>query len=113
MRGTGHELASAAHAIPKVSVYIPCYNVANYLAPVLEGALQQTLPPDEILVIDDGSKDQTCEIAARYPVTIVRHERNRGLAAARNTGIPGPAMAGNSSRSARRRERGDGRRPAS
>lgn len=79
--------SGAATAAPKISLYIPCYNVDTYLARVLEGALQQSLPPDEILVIDDGSKDRTCEIAGRYPVKIVRHERNRGLAAARNTGI--------------------------
>ncbi len=71
----------------KVSLYIPCYNVEAYLAPVLEGVLKQTLPVDEILIVDDGSRDRTCEIASRYPVTIVRHEQNRGLAAARNTGI--------------------------
>jgi glycosyltransferase involved in cell wall biosynthesis len=86
------EMNSAAlqHALGraiKVSLYIPCYNVEAYLAPVLEGVLKQTLALDEILVIDDGSKDRTREIAARYPVTVVRHEHNRGLAAARNTGI--------------------------
>jgi GT2 family glycosyltransferase len=72
---------------PKISIYIPCYNVEPYLARVLDGVLKQTLPANEILVIDDGSKDRTCEIAGRYPVKIVRHEQNRGLAAARNTGI--------------------------
>lgn len=78
---------SIAGDAPRISLYIPCFNVAGYLAPVLEGVLKQTLPPDEILVIDDGSRDRTCEIAARYPVAIVRHEHNRGLASARNTGI--------------------------
>jgi glycosyltransferase involved in cell wall biosynthesis len=69
----------------RVSVYVPCYNAAPYLAAVLEGIFAQTLRPDEILVVDDGSKDRTLEIAARFPVTVIRHERNRGLAAARNT----------------------------
>ena len=69
----------------KVSVYVPCYNAGPYLARVIEGLLAQTLRPDEILIVDDGSRDNSLEIAARYPVTIVRHERNRGLAAARNT----------------------------
>jgi glycosyltransferase involved in cell wall biosynthesis len=55
-------------AAPKISIYIPCYNVEPYLACVLEGVLKQTLPANEILVIDDGSKDRTCEIAGRYPV---------------------------------------------
>ena len=72
---------------PQVSLYIPCYNAERYLARTLEGALRQTYPLDEILVIDDGSRDHTREIAARYPVRILSHERNRGLAAARNTGF--------------------------
>ena len=71
---------------PPVSVYIPAYNVAEFLPQSIESLLSQTLPPDEILVIDDGSRDTTPEIAARYPqVTLIRHEKNQGLAAARNT----------------------------
>ncbi len=71
---------------PPVSVYIPAYNVAEFLAQSIESLLTQSLPPDEILVIDDGSRDATAEIAARYPeVTLIRKELNLGLAAARNT----------------------------
>ena len=70
----------------KVSVYIPAYNVAEFLSKCIESLLAQTLPPNEILVIDDGSRDASAEIAARYSrVTLIRHEKNRGLAAARNT----------------------------
>ncbi len=70
----------------KVSVYIPAYDAAEFLARSLDGMLAQTLPPDEILVVDDGSRDATCEIASRYPrVRLIRHARNRGLGAARNT----------------------------
>ena len=69
-----------------ISVYIPAYNVAEFLPKSIESLLAQTLTPDEILVIDDGSRDASAEIAARYPqVTLIRHEQNRGLAAARNT----------------------------
>jgi len=72
--------------VTNVSVYIPAYNVAKFLAPAIESLLTQSLPPDEILIIDDGSKDETPEIARRYPrVTLVCHDVNRGLAAARNT----------------------------
>jgi cellulose synthase/poly-beta-1,6-N-acetylglucosamine synthase-like glycosyltransferase len=72
----------------KVSVYIPAYNSAEFLSVVIDGLLAQTLPADEILVIDDGSRDATAEIAARYAaVTLVRHTRNSGLGAARNTGF--------------------------
>lgn len=69
----------------KISAYIPCYNAATYIAPTIEALLQQTRPPDELLIIDDGSKDRTVEIASRYPVRVIRHETNRGLAAGRNT----------------------------
>jgi cellulose synthase/poly-beta-1,6-N-acetylglucosamine synthase-like glycosyltransferase len=72
---------------PNVSLYIPCYNAERYLARTLEAALRQTHPFDEILVIDDGSRDHTREIASGYPVRIVSHDGNRGLAAARNTGV--------------------------
>jgi cellulose synthase/poly-beta-1,6-N-acetylglucosamine synthase-like glycosyltransferase len=72
----------------KISVYIPAYNSAEFLSRAIVGLLAQTLPADEILVIDDGSRDATAEIAARYPgVTLVRHPHNRGLGAARNTGF--------------------------
>ncbi len=69
----------------KVSIYIPCYNAEEYVARSIEGVLRQTHSAEEILIVDDGSRDRTAEIAARYPVRVVRHERNRGLAAARNT----------------------------
>jgi glycosyltransferase involved in cell wall biosynthesis len=69
----------------KLSVYIPCYNAENYLEKSIQSLLAQTRPPDEILVIDDGSTDRTAEIAATFPVKLLRHERNKGLAAARNT----------------------------
>jgi glycosyltransferase involved in cell wall biosynthesis len=72
---------------PQITIYIPCYNAAAYLPRVLDSVLKQTLPANEILVIDDGSTDRTCEIAERYSAKVVRHERNRGLAAARNTGL--------------------------
>ncbi len=72
----------------KISVYIPSYNVAQYLAPCIDALLSQTLAADEILVIDDGSRDASAEIAARYPgVTLIRQSGNRGLAAARNTAM--------------------------
>lgn len=70
----------------KVSVYIPAYNVSEFLSEAIRGILRQTHSADEILIIDDGSNDATCEIAKSHPeVTLIRHEQNRGLAAARNT----------------------------
>lgn len=50
--------------------------------------MAQNLAPDEILVIDDGSRDNCAQIASRYPaVTLIRHATNKGLAAARNTAL--------------------------
>lgn len=69
----------------KVTLYVPCYNAEKYIAECLEGILKQTYPIDEILIIDDGSTDKTVEIASKYPVKIIKHEVNKGLAAARNT----------------------------
>lgn len=69
----------------KVTLYVPCYNAEKYIAECLEGILKQTYPIDEILVIDDGSTDRTVEIASKYPVKIISHGINKGLAAARNT----------------------------
>ena len=69
----------------KVSLYIPCYNARRYLKECLEGVLRQTCKIDEILVIDDGSTDGSLAIARNYPVRVIRHNRNKGLAAVRNT----------------------------
>lgn len=71
----------------RISVYIPCYNAAAWIERVLQGVLAQTLRPDEIIVVDDGSRDATAELAARFPVTLIRQDRNRGLAAARNAAM--------------------------
>ena len=73
----------------KISAYIPCYNAAKYLPATIEALLNQTVPPAELLLIDDGSTDNTREVAAKYPVRVLRHEQNRGLAAARNTAFAG------------------------
>jgi glycosyltransferase involved in cell wall biosynthesis len=70
-----------------VSVVIPCRDQAHFLGEAIESVLAQTYPHFEVVVVDDGSSDNTEEVAARYPgVRCVRQE-NRGLAAARNTGI--------------------------
>ena len=74
--------------MPSVTVYIPAFNAAEFIARSVEGLLAQTHAPDEILVIDDGSSDETASIVSRYPqAKLIRHERNLGLGAARNSGI--------------------------
>jgi glycosyltransferase involved in cell wall biosynthesis len=71
----------------KVTLYIPCFNGEQTLPFCLAGALSQSLVPDEIIVVDDGSSDRTARIAKRYGVKLVQHDRNLGLSAARNTAI--------------------------
>jgi glycosyltransferase involved in cell wall biosynthesis len=72
-----------------VSIVIPAYNAATWLATTLESAIAQTWRTIEIIVVDDGSADGTADVAQQYGshgVKIVR-QTNRGLSAARNTGL--------------------------
>lgn len=72
---------------PTVSLYIPAYNAAATLEPCLRAVGRQTVQPDEVIVVDDGSADRTPNIAQRSGATLIRHRCNRGVAAARNTAI--------------------------
>ena len=71
-----------------ISVIIPVFNGANFLAQAIESARAQSLQPAEILVIDDGSTDESARIASGFG-GIVRcvSQENGGLSAARNTGL--------------------------
>ena len=74
-------------AAPLVSIVIPCYNQARYLGEAVRSALDQSVPDTEIVVVNDGSTDDTVGVAGRFPgVRCVIQER-RGLAAARNSGL--------------------------
>jgi len=72
----------------RVSVVIPCYNAARFLRETLDSILAQTLPAAEIIVIDDGSTDDSAAIAESYgpPVRAIR-QPNQGESVARNRGI--------------------------
>jgi glycosyltransferase involved in cell wall biosynthesis len=70
-----------------VAVVIPCFNQAHYLAEAIESVLAQTLPPAEIVVVDDGSTDNSYEVAGRYEGAVRIRQRNGGVAAARNLGL--------------------------
>jgi len=69
-----------------VTVIIPAYNAAAHLATALDSLVQQTAPPSQVIVIDDGSTDGTHLIAERHGVICLRQEQ-RGPAAARNAGL--------------------------
>jgi glycosyltransferase involved in cell wall biosynthesis len=70
----------------KVSVVVPSYNAAHFLPRCLHSVFAQTLQPAEVIVVDDGSTDDTAEVAKRLGATVVQRP-NGGLSAARNTGI--------------------------
>src|ERR1700678_803249 len=74
--------------MPTISVIIPTYNRADLIGQALESALAQTHPADEIIVVDDGSTDDTERVVAQYAGQ-VRYMRqvNAGPSAARNRGI--------------------------
>jgi glycosyltransferase involved in cell wall biosynthesis len=73
----------------KVSILIPAYNAERFVGAALQSALDQTWPHTEIIVVDDGSKDQTYAIAKRYESAKVKilRQQNCGAAAARNTAL--------------------------
>ncbi len=71
----------------KVTVYIPCFNAAEYIERCLKAVLKQSYPIEEILVIDDGSVDETSKLALKFPVKLIKHKTNKGLAAVRNTAV--------------------------
>jgi GT2 family glycosyltransferase len=77
--------------VPLVSVVVPTYNAAAYIEPTLCSLLSQTYANMEIVVVDDGSEDQTLEqvqsMANRHHQICVIRQRNAGVAAARNRGI--------------------------
>jgi glycosyltransferase involved in cell wall biosynthesis len=70
-----------------VSVIIPCYNHGYYLPKAIESVLNQTYQNFEIIVIDDGSTDDTKEACLMYPSAKYFYQVNAGLSAARNSGV--------------------------
>lgn len=75
-------------ATPTVSVVIPCYNAAPFLRETLDSVLKQTRPALEVIVVDDGSTDDSAAIADSYgaAVRVIRQE-NQGESVARNRGM--------------------------
>lgn len=71
----------------KISVIIPTYNRAHCLARALDSVLSQRLPADEIIVVNDGSTDDTDSVLKNYPQVMVISQHNQGVSAARNRGI--------------------------
>ena len=71
-----------------VSVIIPVYNAEPFLAEAIESILGQTVPPQQVIVIDDGSTDGSAAVARRYlPHILFEQQPNAGAARARNRGV--------------------------
>jgi len=81
-------LAASTSAPPGVSVIIPTYNYGHFLAESIESALSQTYPNVEVIVVDDGSTDDTHQVVKKFlPRVRYLHQPNRGVSAARNAGL--------------------------
>jgi len=74
-------------ALPLVSVIVTAYNAERSLARALQSAADQTYPRCEIIVVDDGSRDRTAEVARTFRHLRYPSQPNEGLGAARNRGI--------------------------
>ena len=70
----------------KISVVIPAYNVERFLPRCLKSVSAQTLKPEEVIVVDDGSTDNTAAVAAALGATVIS-QTNSGVASTRNLGI--------------------------
>ena len=82
----GNEIMSAAP--PRFSVVIPAYNAGKTIARALDSALEQTWLAHEIIVVDDGSSDDTCEAVSAYGDRVIYlRQENAGPSAARNRGV--------------------------
>ena len=72
----------------KVSVVIPTYNRVHLIKRALDSVIHQTLPPEEIILVDDGSTDNTSTfVKQNYPQVSLIFQENRGVSSARNAGI--------------------------
>ena len=74
----------------KVSIIIPTYNRENIIGKTLKNLLQQTYSDIEIIVVDDGSSDNTLDVVSGFKesrIKYIKHSENKGACAARNTGI--------------------------
>ena len=73
---------------PSVSVVVPTYNRAHLINRALQSVVSQTYTPLDLIVVDDGSSDDTCELVRiDYPHATLLSQSNRGVSAARNRGI--------------------------
>lgn len=74
--------------LPSISVVIPCYNAEKYIVAAIRSVMLQNWPNLEIIVVDDGSRDNSVAVVAdNFPFVKLIRQTNQGVAAARNNGI--------------------------
>lgn len=78
-------MAGGAHS--GVAVVIPCFNQKHFLGAAIDSVVAQTVAPNEIIVVDDGSDEDLSSATDRYSQVKLIRQDNRGLAGARNTGL--------------------------
>ena len=72
-----------------LTVIIPAYNEAGFVGDTIHSLLTQTVPPDQIILVDDGSTDDTGDVGRRAGITVIRPPRNTGSkAGAQNFALP-------------------------
>ncbi len=71
---------------PSLTLAIPCFNAEHSIQSTLDSIMRQTHPPDEVVVVDDGSTDNSNDIIKHYAtVRLFSHNENKGIACSRNT----------------------------
>lgn len=70
-----------------ISIVIPTYNSSRFVPNLLESIFKQALDDMEVIIVDDCSKDDTVKLANKYPVKVIKMEKNGGPARARNRGV--------------------------
>ncbi len=83
----GNKMELSAALFPLITVVIASYNYGRYINKAIDSVLGQTYPGVELIVIDDGSTDNTRSIVAAYPSVRYFFHSNRGVSASRNAGI--------------------------
>lgn len=74
-----------------VTVIVPAYNARDTLGACIESLLGQTRRPDEVIIVDDCSRDDTAQVALKYGVKVIKLEKNSGPGVARNIGAAAAA----------------------
>jgi len=74
-------------AEPAVAIVIPCFEQKRFLRRAIDSALAQTVPPREVIVVDDGSDEDLSDIAEAFPQVVFIRQGNRGTSGAKNRGM--------------------------